>query len=75
MLKRFSLPGLLMAGALAFLAAPDQQLSAAVCSGPGEQLCKENRSCASFIFFWQCTTTFDYWNVEDGDEEELEEVH
>jgi hypothetical protein len=62
MLRRLSLPGFLLAAALAFVAAPDSQLSASECGGPGGQLCKENESCAGFIFYRQCTTTYDYWN-------------
>lgn len=71
MLKRLTLPGLVLAGALSFMAAPDTQLAASTCGGPGEQLCKENEACAGFFFFRQCTTTYDYWNSEDGDLEEI----
>lgn len=70
MLKKATLPGLLLAVALAMLAAPDSRLSAAECGGPGEQLCKENESCVKILFYEQCTTTSDYWSEEAPDEEE-----
>ncbi len=72
MFNRLTLPSLVLAGALAFLGAPDTRVEAATCGGPGEQLCKENASCATFIFWRHCTTTYDYWNSDE--ETELEEI-
>lgn len=62
MFRKLSLPGFLLAAALAFMAAPDGQLAAAGCGGGGTQVCKVNESCISIIFFRQCTTRTDYWN-------------
>ncbi|TVR51298.1 MAG: hypothetical protein EA421_15945 [Gemmatimonadales bacterium] len=62
MLRKLSLPGFLLAAALAFLAAPDGQLAASECGGPGTQVCKSNESCLNIIFYRQCTTRTDYWS-------------
>lgn len=61
MFKNFTLPGLILAGALAFLGAPSSQISATTCGGPGVVLCKENQSCLNILFYKQCTTRYDYW--------------
>lgn len=73
MFKNFTLPGFMLAAVMAFMAAPNAQVAAAECGGPGEVLCKENQACAGFFFFKQCTTKYDYWATEepDGDEEIL----
>ena len=65
MIKKLSLPGFMLAAALAFLGAPDSRIAAAECGGPGEVLCKENEACAGILWFRQCTTTFDYYQTDD----------
>lgn len=62
MFKKFTLPAMLVAGALAFTIAPGEQLQASSCGGDGVSLCKTNTSCISIIFYRQCTTKRDYWN-------------
>ncbi len=61
MFRRLTLPGFLLAGAMAFMAAPSAQIQAAECGGPGTSVCKTNESCLSIIFYRQCTTVYDYW--------------
>jgi hypothetical protein len=61
MFKRTT-PFMFLVAALAFVAAPDGEVAAATCGGPGEAICKENTSCATFFFFRQCTTSYDYWS-------------
>ncbi|MEX2531338.1 MAG: hypothetical protein WD960_11245 [Gemmatimonadota bacterium] len=65
MFKRIT-PFMFLVAALAFVAAPDGEVAAATCGGPGEKICKEDRSCAYFIFFNQCTTTYDYWSTGES---------
>jgi hypothetical protein len=61
MLKRLSIPGFLLAAALAFVAAPDGQLAASECGGFDGNACKTNQSCINILFFKQCTTTHTYY--------------
>jgi hypothetical protein len=63
MFRSVSLFGFLLAAALAFLAAPDSRLQASDCGGPGTTLCKVNESCVRFLWYRQCTTTYDYWDA------------
>jgi len=61
MLRKITLPVMLLAGSLAFATTPDSRISAASCGGVGQVLCKTNTSCVSIIFYSQCTTTYDYY--------------
>lgn len=65
MFTKLTLPTLLLAGALAFLGAPDTRISAAECGGPGEILCKEHEECAWIMFWRACTTKYDYWQADE----------
>jgi hypothetical protein len=67
MFQRLNLPAMLVAGAMALAIGPSDQLQASTCGGPGEDLCKENTSCVSIIFYSQCTTTFDYYSTDDDE--------
>jgi hypothetical protein len=73
MLKRLTLPTLVLAGVLAFLAAPDQTLRASACGEKGDYLCEETETCNVFLWFFKygCSSEFKYWT--DGPTE-LEEV-
>lgn len=62
MRDKLTLPAMLLAGAAFFTAAPDTQIAAAECGGPGTVICKENEACVGILFFRQCTTTYDYWS-------------
>lgn len=66
MLKRLTLPALILAGAVALLGAPDSRIAAAECGGPGEILCKEHQDCAWIVFWRGCTTSYDYWQEDGG---------
>lgn len=61
MLRIISIPGLLLAGALAFMAAPATNVAASDCGAHGGELCWENQSCVNIIFYKQCTTKYKYW--------------
>ncbi len=61
MLKRLTIPGFLLAAALAFLAAPDGQLAASDCGANRGKECTRNESCLNILFFKQCTTRFTYY--------------
>lgn len=65
MFKNLTLPGLVLAGALAFLGAPSAPIAAYECGGPGQQECKRNESCLNILFYKQCTTTIDYWDIPE----------
>lgn len=61
MLKLIPLPGLLLAGALAFVAAPPTQVTASECGGHEGQLCEKNEACVNILFYKHCTTKQTYW--------------
>lgn len=61
MIKILSIPGLLLVGALAFMAAPASNVAASDCGANGGQLCWDNQSCINIIFYKQCTTKYKYW--------------
>jgi hypothetical protein len=54
--------------ALAALRPPG--LEASTCGGPGKYVCKINQSCATILFFKQCTTTYDYWKLTVEEDED-----
>lgn len=61
MLKRLSIPGFLLAAALAFVATPDGQLAASECGGHNGNQCTANQACVNILFFKQCTTRYTYY--------------
>lgn len=63
MIKLLSVPGLLLVGALSFMAVPATDVAATECGGYGGQECFKNESCISVIFFKMCSTRTQYWNV------------
>lgn len=73
MLKRLTLPTLVLAGMLAFLAAPDENLRAADCGKKGDWLCEETETCNVIFWYFKygCTYEYKYWNEGPT---ELEEV-
>ena len=54
MLKRISLPGLLLLSALAFLGAPGEPLAASDCGESGEVLCSETMRCTGLWKWKKC---------------------
>lgn len=64
MIKIIPIPGLLLAGALAFLAAPGSQVAASECGSGGGEKCWENQSCFNVLFYKQCTTKYKYYEGE-----------
>ena len=63
MFKLLSIPGLLLAGALTFMAAPPSQVAATECGRAAGPECSKTESCVSIIFFKSCTTKTKYYNV------------
>lgn len=63
MIKLLSVPGLLLVGALSFMAVPPTDVAATECGAYSGQECFRNESCVSLIFFKMCSTRTDYWNV------------
>lgn len=63
MIKLLSVPGLLLVGALSFMAVPATDVAATECGGYAGPECFKNESCISVIFFKMCSTRSKYWNV------------
>lgn len=63
MVKLLSVPGLLLVGALSFMAVPATDVAATECGGHAGPECFKNESCFSVIFFKMCSTRTQYWNV------------
>lgn len=63
MIKLLSVPGLLLIGALSFMAIPGADVSASECGRHAGPECFKNESCVSLIFFKMCSTRTKYWNV------------
>lgn len=63
MIKLLSIPGLLLVGALSFMAVPPANVAASECSSGGTEECLKNESCLSVIFYKMCSTRTYYWNV------------
>ncbi|MEX2465293.1 MAG: hypothetical protein WD995_00190 [Gemmatimonadota bacterium] len=64
MSKIIPIPGLLLAAALAFLAAPGSQIAASDCGSNDGEMCWENESCFNVLFYRQCTTNYKYYEGE-----------
>ncbi len=64
MIKIIPIPGLLLAAALAFVAAPADQVAASECGSGGGNLCWEDQACINIIFYKQCTTKYRYYPGE-----------
>lgn len=63
MIKLLSIPGLLLVGALSFMAVPPTDVAAGECGGYDGQQCLQTESCVSIIFFKMCSTRTNYWNA------------
>jgi hypothetical protein len=62
MLRKLLLPLFLLAGSLAFLAAPDTRIAAAGCGDTGNSICSTEVTCISCLWFTSCaTTSVSYW--------------
>jgi len=63
MLRKLLFPLVLMAGSLAFLAAPDTRIAAAECGDTGNSVCSTEVTCISCLWFTSCATTrVSYWS-------------
>ena len=61
MLKLLSFPGLLLVGALTFMAAPSNQVAASDCGASDGPECSRTESGLNVLFFRACTTKTSYY--------------